>query len=75
MPTQRNPIHPQSNADKITACNVSLEFLKKQVKHLTEEQKEIREMLLKIMENTRPFEMVEAKKEESEPVKSWFWSS
>ena len=74
MPT-RNPIHPQTNADKITACNVSLEFLKKEVKKLTDEQKEIRLMLLQIMENTKPFEMIEAKKEEDEPIKSWFWNS
>ncbi len=70
MPT-RNSIHPQTNADKITACNISLEFLKKQVKHLTEEQKEIREMLLKIMENTKPFEIAD----EDEPIKSWWWSA
>ncbi len=69
----RNTLHPQSNAEKITACNISLEFLKKEVKKLTDEQKIIREMLLEIMEQTRPYEIV--KKEEDEPVKSWFWSS
>lgn len=69
----RNTLHPQSNAEKITACNISLEFLKKEVKKLTDEQKIIREMLLEIMEQTRPYEIV--KKEDDEPVKSWFWSS
>ena len=70
----RNTLHPQTNAEKITACNISLEFLKKEVKKLTDEQKIIREMLLEIMEQTRPFQMVEAQKEDDEPVKSWFWS-
>ncbi len=65
----------QTNADKITAANISLEFLKKKVSELTDEQREIRKMLVEIMEHTRPFEMIEAKKEDAEPVKSWFWSS
>ena len=69
----RNILQPQTNAEKITACNISLEFLKKEVKKLSDEQKEIRNMLLEIMEQTRPYEIV--KKEEDEPVKSWFWSS
>ncbi len=68
----RNTLHPQTNAEKITACNISLEFLKKEVKQLSDAQKEIRNMLLEIMEQTRPYEIV--KKEDDEPVKSWFWS-
>jgi len=69
----RNILQPQTNAEKITACNISLEFLKKEVKQLSDAQKEIRNMLLEIMEQTKPFEIVE-KKEDDEPVKSWFWS-
>ena len=70
----RNILQPQTNAEKITACNISLEFLKKEVKKLTDAQKEIRNMLLEIMEQTRPYEIVK-KEEDDEPYRGWFWSS
>ena len=74
----------QSNAQKITAANISLEFLKREVKKLTEEQKRTRLMLLEILENTRPYHLTEKPEEsESESTESdlktptssasWFW--
>lgn len=72
----------QSNAHKITAANVSLEFLKKEVRKLSEEQKRTRLMLLEIMENTRPYVLQDKPdKQEDEPKlepkpkpsSSWFW--
>ncbi len=75
MPVKSLNLHNnQTNAEKITAANISLEFLKKEVRKLTEEQKTIREMLLEIMEQTRPFEMVK-NEDEDESGKSWFWGS
>ena len=77
MPVKSLNYHsPQTNAEKITAANISLEFLKKEVKKLTDEQKQIRLMLLEIMDQTKTFEIIKKEDEiDEEPVKSWFWSS
>ncbi len=71
------PVKSHNNAEKITAANISLEFLKKEVKKLTDEQKQIRLMLLEIMDQTKTFEIIKKEDDEidEEPVKSWFWSS
>ena len=80
MPKSDNNSKPlQTNSTKLDGLAISLDFLKREVKTLTNDQKEIRLMLLEILENTRPF-VLQDKPEpepepEPEPVKSWFWSS
>ncbi len=78
MPVTSLNLHSnQSNAEKITAANISLEWLKHEVKKMTDEQQKIRLMLLEIMEQTKPYEIIKEEEPvaEEEPVKSWFWSS
>jgi len=77
--SENNSNNSQTNSTKLDGLAISLDFLKKEVKTLTNDQKEIRLMLLEILENTRPF-VLQDKPEpepepEPEPVKSWFWSS
>ncbi len=73
--TSLNTHSNQSNAEKITAANISLEWLKHEVKKMTDEQQKIRLMLLEIMEQTKPYEIIKEEETEEEPVKSWFWST
>ena len=59
----------QNNSQKLDNAQLSLDFLQKEVKKLTEEQKAIRLMLLEILENTRPYVLQEKESEsESESV-------
>ena len=57
----------QSNSEKLNKANISLQFLQKEVKKLTDEQKAIRLMLLEILEQTRPYALLEKEEEEPEP--------
>lgn len=59
----------QSNAQKITAANISLESLKREVRKLNDEQKRTRLLLLEILENTRPY-VLQDKPEESDSTES-----
>jgi len=75
----KHSLHPsENNAQKIDRALISLDFLKREVKTLSKDQKAIRLMLLEIMENTKQYEFPEAPKEQEQPVpvkSSWFWSS
>ena len=75
----RHSLHPsETNSQKIDRAIISLDFLCREVKTLSNDQKKIRLMLLEIMENTKQYEFPEAPKETPEPVpekSSWFWSS
>tara|TARA_R100000935_G_C2770352_1_gene137399 strand:+ start:262 stop:483 length:222 start_codon:yes stop_codon:yes gene_type:complete len=62
----------QSNSEKLNKANISLQFLQKEVKKLTDEQKAIRLMLLEVLENTRPYALLEKPEPEPEPEK-WRW--
>jgi len=68
----------KTNSQKLDTAQLSLEFLQKEVKKLTNEQKEIRLMLLEILEQTRPYHLTEKPTEtieEPSPEKSsWFWN-
>ena len=68
----------KTNSQKLDNVQLSLDFLTKEVKKLTEDQKALRLMLLEIMENTRPYHLTEKPTEpiiEPPPVKSsWFWN-
>ena len=75
----KHPLHPsQINTQKIDRAQLSLDFLTKEVKKLTQEQKEIRLMLLEILENTRTYHLTEKPLEPLDkppPEKSsWFWN-
>jgi len=78
---RRQTLQPsQSNSHKLDKAQISLDFLTKEVSKLTKEQKEIRLMLLEILENTRPYHLTEKPteslpSEDPPPVKSsWFWN-
>ena len=68
----------KTNSQKLDNAQLSLDFLSREVKKLTEDQKAIRLMLLEILEQTRPYALLE--KPEAEPVpepepEGWrFWS-
>mgnify|MGYP003145960074 CR=1 FL=1 len=69
----------QNNSHKLDNAQISLDFLQKEVSKLSKEQKEIRLMLLEILEQTRPYHLTEKPTEpiveEPPPVKSsWFWN-
>ena len=70
--------NPKNNSVKLDNAQISLDFLSREVKKLTEDQKAIRLMLLEILEQTRPYALLE--KPEAEPVpepepEGWrFWS-
>ena len=68
----------KTNSQKLDTAQLSLEFLQKEVKKLTNEQKEIRLMLLEILEQTRPYHLTEkpteAIEEPSPEKSSWFWN-
>jgi len=74
---RRQTLQPsQNNSQKLDNAQLSLDFLQKEVKKLTEDQKAIRLMLLEILENTRPYVLQE--KPEPEPLpepepESWRW--
>jgi len=75
----KHPLHPsQINTQKIDRAQLSLDFLKQEVNKLNKEQKAIRLMLLEILENTRPYHLMEKTiepNEEPPPEKSsWFWN-
>jgi len=66
----------KTNSQKLDNAQLSLDFLSREVKKLTEDQKAIRLMLLEILENTRPYVLQE--KPEPEPLpepepESWRW--
>jgi len=67
-----------NNSHKLDNAQVSLDFLQKEVSKLSKEQKEIRLMLLEILEQTRPYALLEKESEsesetpEPEP-ESWRW--
>ena len=78
---RRQTLQPsQTNSQKLDKAQISLDFLTKEVSKLTKEQKEIRLMLLEILENTRPYHLTEKPteslpSEDPPPVKSsWFWN-
>ncbi len=78
---RRTTLPPSNtNSHKLDTAQLSLDFLTKEVKKMTQEQKEIRLMLLEILENTRPYHLTEKPteslpSEEPPPVKSsWFWN-
>lgn len=74
---RRQTLQPsQNNSQKLDNAQLSLDFLSREVKKLTEDQKAIRLMLLEILENTRPYVLQE--KPEPEPLpepepESWRW--
>tara|TARA_R100000935_G_scaffold17584_1_gene34282 strand:+ start:1196 stop:1438 length:243 start_codon:yes stop_codon:yes gene_type:complete len=80
MQSQNEPQHTKRNSLKIDKAQISLDFLTKEVKKMTHEQKAIRLMLLEILEQTRPYHLTEKPtehlpSEEPPPVKSsWFWN-
>ena len=76
---RRQTLQPsQTNSQKLDKAQISLDFLHREVKKLNEDQKAIRLMLLEIMENTRPYALLEKESEsesetpEPEP-ESWRW--
>ncbi len=65
----------KTNSQKLDNAQISLDFLQKEVKKLTEDQKAIRLMLLEILEQTRPYALLEkpeAEPESPEP-EGWRW--
>ena len=76
MRSHIEPKHTKNNSLKLDNAQISLDFLQKEVRKLTEEQKAIRLMLLEILENTRPY-VLQEKESEPEPPEpepeSWRW--
>jgi hypothetical protein len=75
---RRQTLQPsQTNSQKLDKAQISLDFLHREVKKLNEDQKAIRLMLLEIMENTRPYALLEKESEpepEPEPSRYSWWN-
>ena len=74
----KHPLQPfQINTQKIDRAQLSLDFLKQEVNKLNKEQIAIRLMLLEILEQTRPYALLEKEEEPAEmpqPARYSWWS-